>query len=93
MKRFRVQGPEVPLHRRVLGVRLRMALLGVDEVGELRRVANEEHRRVVADEVPDSLLRVEFHREAARVALGVRRAGLAAHGREADEQRRLLANL
>jgi hypothetical protein len=72
-----------------LQARLRVALLRVDEVGELRGIAKEEHRRVVADEIPDPLLGVELEREAARIALAVGRAGLAADGGEAQEQRRL----
>ena len=52
---------------------VRAALLGVDEVRELLRVADEEDRRVVADEVVVALLGVELDREAARVALRCRR--------------------
>ncbi len=81
------------LFSRAAQVGARVALHGVVEVGELQRVAEEEHRRVVADEVPVALLGVELHREAADVALGVGRAALAGHGREADEQVGLLADL
>ena len=49
----------------------RVGLLGVDEVGELDRVADEEHAEVVADEVP-VVLGVELDREAARVARRLR---------------------
>ena len=35
------------------------------EVGEAQRIAEEEDRRVVADQVPISLLGIEFHRKAA----------------------------
>ena len=55
------------------------------EVGELQRVAEEEDRRVVADDVPVALLGVELHREATDVALGVGRATLTGDGREAGE--------
>ena len=61
------------------------------EVGELDRVLDEEHRDVVADEVPVALLGVELHREAAHVAGEVGRALVAGDGREAHEDRRLLA--
>ena len=82
------QRPEVPLH--VVGAQagVGQALLGVDEVLELRRVADEEDRRVVADHVAVALLGVELQREAARVADGVREALLAGDGREAREHRR-----
>ena len=82
------QRPEVPLH--VVGAQagVGQALLGVDEVLELRRVADEEDRRVVADQVVVALLGVELQREAARVAHGVGEALLAGHGREAGEHRR-----
>ena len=71
----------------------RVALLRVDEVGELERVADEEDRRVVAGHVVVAFLGVELDREAARVALGVGRALLAAHGGEPGEDLGLLADL
>ena len=66
-------------------------LHGVDEVGELDRVLDEEHRDVVADEIPVALLRVELHGEAADVAGEVERALVAGHRREAHEHRGALA--
>ena len=70
-----------------------MALLGVDELGELVRVADEEHRGVVAHHVPVALLGVELEGKAAHVALRVRGAALAGHGGEAQERLGLLADL
>ena len=72
---------------------VRLRLGGMDEVGKLHRVLDEEHRDVVADQVPVAFVGVELHREAAHVARGVGRAALAEHGREAHEHRRLLAGL
>jgi hypothetical protein len=57
----------------------------MDEVRELRGVADEEDRRVIPDQVVVALLGVELQREAARVAHGVGRAQLAGHGGEARE--------
>ena len=80
----------------VRGLRLRKAAVGlrlgrVDDVGELDRVLDEEHRDVVADQVPVAFLGVELDREAAHVAGQVRRALAAGHGREAHERLGLLA--
>ena len=50
---------------------LGMALLGMDEVGELVRVPHEEHRRVVADQIPIAFLGVELDCEATHVAFGI----------------------
>ena len=88
-----VQRDEVP-ERVVGGLRLRdlpvrMRLGGVDDVGELDAVLDEEHRDVVADEVEVALVGVELRREPAGVAHGVGRPARAQHGREADEHRRL----
>ena len=85
MQAFRRQRPEIPHRGRRAQVGLRMALLRVDEVGELQGIADEEHRRVVADEVPVAFLGVELQREAAHVALGIRRAAFAGDGREAQQ--------
>ena len=90
--RERDEVPEVVvrgLRLREAAVRLRLG--GVDQVGELDRVLDEEDRDVVADEVPVALLGVELHGEAAHVAGQVGRALAAGDGREADERRRLLA--
>jgi hypothetical protein len=65
----------------------------VDKVGELHRVANEEDRRVVADHVVVALLGVELDGDAAHVAVRVGGAFVGGHDREAQEQRRALANL
>ena len=92
-----ISDDEVP--ERVVGARgLRVAAIGlhlhrVDQVGKLDRVLDEEHRDVVADQVEVAFLRVELDREAADVARRVARAGAAGHGREADEDRRLLLRI
>ena len=89
------QRDEVPevvvggLRLRETPVRLRLG--GVDEVGKLDGVLNEEHRDVVADEIPVALLGVELHGEAADVARQIGRSFAAGHGREAHERRRALA--
>ena len=92
VQRLGQRGPEVPVVLRAAQVGARVALHGVVEVRELERVAQEEDRRVVADEVPVALFGVELHGEAADVALGVGRAALAGHGGEAHEHLGLLAD-
>ncbi len=57
----------------------------MDEVLELRGVTHEEHRGVVADQIPVALLGVELERKATHVALGVGRAELAGDGGEARD--------
>ena len=93
VQRLGQQGPEVPVGDRVAQVGARVALDHVVEVRELQRVAEEEHRRVVAHQVPVAFLGVEAGGEAADVALGIGGAALAGHGREADEHVGLLADL
>ncbi|MGY3246865.1 hypothetical protein ACVWYT_006314 [Streptomyces sp. TE4109] len=87
------QTPEVPDVVRLLRAGVRVALLGVDEVGELDGVLDEEHRGVVADEVVVALFGVELQRETAGVAHRVGRAEVARDGREAQEGLGLLADL
>ena len=86
-------GPEVPHRRRVAQMGPGVPLLGVDEVRELVGVAHEEHRGVVADQVPVALLGVDLESEAPYVALGVRRAALAGHGGETQEAFALCSRL
>lgn len=93
VQRFGAERPEIPGRRGAAQVGLGIALLGVDEVGELERVADEEHRGVVADQVPVAFVGVELDGEAAHIALGVGGAAFAGHGRKTQEQRSLLADL
>src|ERR1700716_4525288 len=93
MQALRRQRPEIPHRRGRTYVGFGMALVRMDEVGKLERVAHEEHRRVVADHVPVAFLGVEPQREAAYVALSVGGAALASDGREAQECFRRLARL
>jgi hypothetical protein len=53
----------------------RVALDRVVKVRKLERVAQKEHRRVVAHHVPVAFFRVKLDRKAANIALRVRRAG------------------
>ena len=62
------------------------ALLRADETGELQRIAQEEHRGVVADDVVIAFGGVELQREAARVAPGVWAATLTGHRGEPDHR-------
>ena len=63
----------------------------MDEVGELDRILDEEHRHVVTDQVEVALLGVELHRETAHVTHGIGRAARPLHGGKAHEHRRALA--
>ena len=83
---LRGQGPEVPLHVVVAQPVVGAALLRADEVLELHRVLDEEHRGVVADQVVVALGGVELDREPARVPPGVGGSPLPRHGREPDDQ-------
>jgi len=51
VRALRIVGPEIPLHVIVAQTAVRQTLLAANEVGKLHRVAHEEYRRVVADEV------------------------------------------
>ena len=90
---LRRQRPEVPLHVVRPQACVGHALLRADEVLELDRVAHEERRRVVANEVVVPLVGVELEREATWVADRVRAPELARDLREAREHRRALPNL
>ena len=62
-------------------VRAWVALDRVVEVPRLEQVTQEEHGRVVANEVPGAFLRVELDREAANIALGILRPSSASSAR------------
>ena len=86
--------PESVVRRRRLGhAMVRLGLDRVHQVRELHRVLDEEHRHVVAHQVPVALVGIELHREAAHVARGVLGATLTGHRGEAHEHRGDLARL
>ena len=92
VSRLRHQRHEIPecvVRRRRLrhGV-MRLGFDGMDQVGKLHRVLDEEHGDVVAHEVPIALVRVELDCEAAHVARCIRRPSLAGDRREPYEHRR-----
>lgn len=76
---------------RVLHVAVGRRLERVDHVRELHRVADEEHRQVVADQVPVAFAGVELGGEAARIAQRLRRMAAVDHAGEAHEHRCLFA--
>ena len=93
MQGFRQQRPKIPVVVGAAHAGPRIALDGMVEIGKTQGIAEEEHRRVVADDIPVAFFGVELQRKAANVALGIGGAALASHGREAGEHRRLLADL
>ena len=97
VRRFGHQRDEVP-ERVVRRCRLRdrvvrFRLYRMHQVRKLHRILDEEHRDVVAHEIPVAFVGVELDGKAAHVARGVDRAALAGHGGEAHEHRRALAGL
>ena len=76
--RFGREGGEVPkcvVCRLGLGdLTVGLGFRGMDQIGKLDPVLNEEDGDVVSDQIPVPLLRVEAHCKAADVAGGVGRA-------------------
>ncbi len=89
---LRRMGEEIPGVLGLLHVGEGIALLRMDEVGEFQRIADEEDRRVVADQIVIALLRIEFEGEAARIAHHVGRAALQRHCRETQKHIGALAH-
>jgi hypothetical protein len=92
VQRFGQQGPEIPVVVGAAHPGARVALDRVVEIGKAQRVAEEEHRRIVADDVPVAFLGIELERGSADIPLGVGGTTLAGNGREAGEHRGLLAD-
>ena len=65
-------------------------LSAVDDVRKFDRVADEEDRQVVADEVPVAVLGIELDGKSARIARDFGRIAAADDGRKANRERRLL---
>ena len=93
VQRFGQGGPEIPVVGGRAQVGLRIALDRPVEIRELVRVAQEEDRGVVADQVPVAFFGVELHGKAADIAFRIGSAAFAGNGGEAHESFGFLADL
>ena len=64
---------------------VRLRLDGVNQVGEFHRVLDEEHRHVVAHQVPIAFIGIELDGKAAHIARRVFGAPLTRHGGKAHK--------
>jgi hypothetical protein len=85
-------GPEIENHVVAFKIGLRVSLLGVDEVGELDRVSDEENWSVVADHVIVAFFGVEFHCKSSRISLCISAALFTSDSGESREERCSLSN-
>lgn len=80
MNRLWVLGQVIPKRRRVISVREMsrwIPLLRMDKIRKLGRVAQEENRGIIGNQIPVPLVGSELDGESSRVASAVMRAGLA----------------
>mmetsp|Transcript_137763 Transcript_137763/g.194883 ORF Transcript_137763/g.194883 Transcript_137763/m.194883 type:complete len:292 (-) Transcript_137763:39-914(-) len=93
MSRFGGKRQEVPEHVGILQVGLGVSLLGVDEIGELLGVSDEEDGGVVAGHIPVAFLSVELDGETSGISLSIGRTLLTTDGGESGEDGGSLSNL
>lgn len=92
MRGFGHLGPEVEHHVGAFKIGLGVSLLGVDEIGELNWVSDEEDGSVVSDHVVVALLRVELNCESSWVAFSIGAALFATDCGKSKEKRSSLAD-
>ena len=83
---FWQQRPEIPVVSGRAQIGAWVALHGFVQIGEFQWVAEEEHGRVVAHQIPVAFFGVKLDGETTDVALGIGRAAFTCHGREAHKQ-------
>jgi len=92
---LRSQGNEIPKvivrRLRLRKASIRLLFDRVHHVGKLNGVLDEEHRNIVADDVPVAFLSVELYGESAHIPRQVKRAFVTCHGRETYERRGLFS--
>ena len=93
MRGLWTQSDKVPEHVGILQMGLRITLLGVDETREQNGITNEEDGCVVANQIPNAIIGVELHGEAARIASSISRTALTADSRETNSHWRALLDL
>lgn len=89
VQRFRVMLDEVVEAPGLLAIGDGVGLEGMDHVGKLDGVANEEHLQVVAHQIPVAVLGIELDREAPRIARGLGRLLGPDDSGKSQEDRRL----
>ena len=77
---FLMGGKVVPEHGRILEIGLGVALLGMDEDGELGRISEEKDWGIVENPIPVALLSIKFDGKASWVSSGIRGAFFSTHG-------------
>ena len=93
MQRFGEGSPEIPVVGGGTQVGLRIAFDSPVEIREFVRIAQEEDRGVVADQVPVAFFGVELHGKAADVAFCIGCTAFPGDGGEAHESFGFLADL
>lgn len=88
-----INGQTHPECVRVLQMRLRVTLLGVDEVRELGRVSNKENGGIVEDPIEIAFVCANLDGKPTGITGSVRRARLAANGGKANGSAGSVANL
>src|SRR5665647_2554660 len=97
MHRFRREGNEIPegvvRARRLRKTAVRFHFYGMDEIGELDGILNEEDRDVVTDQIPVAFLSIELHGKAAYISGGVHGARATRDRRNTSKHGRFLTHL
>src|SRR5260370_20653215 len=93
MQRLWKKGPEVPVVLSAPKTGTGVALDGVVQVREAKRIAEEKDWSIVSDDVPISVLGIELESSPADIALRIGCPAFPGDGRKAREHRRLLPNL
>src|SRR6202790_5092860 len=92
MQRLWKKSPEVPVVLSAPKTGAGVALDGVVQVREAQRIAEEKDWSIVSDDVPISVLGVEFESSPADIALRIGCPAFPSDARKAREHRRLLSN-
>src|ERR1700694_2202755 len=93
MQRLWKQSPEVPVVLSAPKTSAGVALDGVVQVREAKRITEEKDWSIVSDDVPISVLGVELESKSADIALRIGCPAFPSDARKAREHRRLLSNL
>jgi hypothetical protein len=90
---FGQKRPVIPIVGGAAQVCARVAFDGLIQIRELARIADEEHRSVIAHHVPVSLFGIELQSKTTDIALGIGRTALPSYRSEAGKHLRLLSYL
>ena len=93
MTRFWNLTQKVPKHVWIFKISLRISLLSVNEIWELKRISYEKYRSIITNHIPISLFCIEFNCKTSWISFCICRTLFSSNSRKKKKNRCFFTNL